>query len=104
MTRKAKDPRPLQSDAEIKRWADDIRAERVSDSGRRLIDLAERALHDALKSEDSDSTAKLYTAIDKLVRAAFQADKQLNDNTMQDLERRRAEGDALAEQLNAPLQ
>lgn len=104
MTSKVRDARPLQTPAQVKIWADELRGERISQSGRAMIDAAEHVLHRAVALADASEAAKLFANVDKFVRAAMQADKAKNDNTLQDLEQRRAEGDALAESFHAPLQ
>ncbi|MGH1344342.1 MAG: hypothetical protein ACRBN8_22475 [Nannocystales bacterium] len=100
----ARDSRPLQTRAQVTNWANELREERISKSGRALIDAAEHVLHRAREANDTSEAAKLYANVDKFVRAAMQADKAKNDNTLQDLDRRREEGDALAESFHAPIQ
>ena len=97
------DHRPLKTHEQVKRWASALREERISESGVALINAAEDVLRRAIEAT-ADEAPKLYANVDKFVRAAFQADKAKNDNTLQDLERRRAEGDDLAKDFHAPLQ
>lgn len=96
--------RPLKTPAQVRNWAGELRGERISESGRALIDAAEHVMHRAVEQADAAEAAKLYASADKFVRAALQADKAKNDNTLQELERRRGESDDLAKDFNAPLQ
>lgn len=89
----------LNTPEDVRRWAARIRGERVSETGRALVDLLEKAVIGALNSE-GDTGARLYLAVDKLVRASFQADKQHNDNTLEQLRSHLATGAELAASLD----
>lgn len=86
------------TEAGIQAWAAAIRRERVSETGRRSVDLAEVALRDAFKAPLAERS-RLYLVVDKLLRASFQADKQHNDNTLDRLREHRDAGEALAREL-----
>ena len=84
---------------DAQRWAQRVRRERVSETGRAMVDLAEQALFDAIDNATAQGSARLYLAVDKLVRASFAADKQHNDNTLEQLRQKLRDGADLARDL-----
>lgn len=60
--------------AEIPAWAERLRAERVNDTGRAVIDILERVVEKLLTAK-AEHVASIAKAVDALMRAALQADR-----------------------------
>jgi hypothetical protein len=105
-----KPARRLHTAAGVKRWAAELYAERLNDTGRACIELVEEVLLQAiaLKGDDPDTKVPLrYLAvrrampdIDKAIRAAIVADKAEAERAMVQLRRRADAQDAIAGALD----
>jgi hypothetical protein len=82
--------------ADVPRWAEALRAERVNATGQAIVDVLERAVTDLIASEKSWEVAQLAKVCEQLFRAMLQADRSSEAAELAALRQRadRLEGEA----------
>lgn len=96
-------PRLLGTIGQVRQWADELRAERLNNTGRRMVDVVELVamqLVDARRKGNADAVAKLAAKIESGIRAALAADKGEVDRSMVELRRRAEQQEAMASEFD----